>query len=257
MRWSLWRQAALVGLVVFFLGTGVRVAWVAGEPVRQATAELEQNGEHLKGLVLVLDPGHGGMDPGAVVKGTREKDLTLQISQMVKELLEQNGAKVVMTRTKDEDLGGGIREELSKRVALVKEHGAHLYVSIHANKDSCYCWGAQTFYQKGGMPEGKAVATAIQTRLRAMTPTTRQPLAADYYVLRTAPVPATVVEVGFLTNQKEHAQLLQPNYQRTIATAIALGIADYRRQQAAAPQPAPGSPGAAPGGQAPAPGGTE
>ncbi|MFZ5816895.1 MAG: N-acetylmuramoyl-L-alanine amidase [Bacillota bacterium] len=232
MRWSLWRQAALVGLVVFFLGTGVRVAWVAGEPVRQANAELESSAEYLKGLVVVVDPGHGGFDPGAVVKGTREKELTLQISFLLKELLERHGARVVMTRTADEDLDKTIRGDLTRRVAMVKESGAHLYVSVHANKDSCYCWGAQTFYQKGGMPEGRALAMAIQARLREMTPTTRQALAADYFVMRTSPVPATVVEVGFLTNAKEHERLLQPDYQRTIATAIALGIADFRKQQA-------------------------
>lgn len=238
MRKPLWHQAALVGLVVFFLGTGVRVAWLGGEPVRQATAELGQSGEYLKDLVIVIDPGHGGVDPGAVVKGTREKELVLQIAVIVKDLLEQQGTKVVLTRTKDEDLGGSIREELGKRVALVREHGAQLYVSIHANKDSCNCWGAQSFYQRGGTPEGKALAMAIQARLRQMTETTRHALAADYFVLRTAPVPATVVEVGFLTNAREHARLLEPSYQQKVATAIALGIADYQRQQArTAPAP--------------------
>ena len=231
MRKPLWHQAALVGLVVFFLGTGVRVAWLAGEQVRQVTAELQQNRDYLKDLVIVIDPGHGGFDPGAVVKGTREKELVLQIAMIVKDLLEQQGTKVIMTRTKDEDLGGTIREDLAQRVALVRQHDAQLYVSIHANKDSCNCWGAQSFYQRGGMPEGKALATAIQARLRQMTDTTRHALAADYFVLRTAPVPATVVEVGFLTNAREHARLLEPSYQQQVATAIALGIADYRRQQ--------------------------
>lgn len=242
MRWSLWRQATLVGLVIFCLGTAVRVAWVAGQPVRQAMADLQAVGDHLKGLVVVVDPGHGGDDPGAVVKGTREKEITLSISLMLRELLEQHGAKVVMTRTKDEDLGGPLREELGRRVAMVQENGAKMYVSIHANKDSCNCWGAQTFYQKGGTPEGRALAMAIQARLRQMTSTTRQALAADYFVTRTAPVPATVVEVGFLTNAQEHAKLQDPAYQRTIATAVALGIADFRQQQAkgSAPGPAPG-----------------
>lgn len=239
MRWSLWRQATLVGLVVFFLGTAVRVAWLAGEPYRAATAELRLAEAELQGLVIVVDPGHGGDDPGAVVKGTREKEITLNVSLMLKQLLEQYGAKVVMTRTTDEDLGGKIREELAKRVALVEQNGGHLYISVHANRDTCYCWGAQTFYQKGGMAEGKALATAIQGRLRELTPTTRQALAADYFVLRTAPVPATVVEVGFLTNEKEHARLLDPAYQRTLATAIALGIVDFRKQGA---RPAPSGP---------------
>jgi N-acetylmuramoyl-L-alanine amidase len=244
---SLWRQATLVGLVIFFMGTAVRVAWLAGEPLRQASAELQNAEDYLKGLVLVVDPGHGGDDPGGVVKGTREKDITLSTSLMLKEMLEQHGAKVVMTRMTDEDLGGSLREELGRRVAMVTEHGAELYVSIHVNKDRCYCWGAQTFYQKGGSPEGKALAVAIQNRLREMTPTTRQALSANYFVLRTSPVPATVVEVGFLTNAKEHAKLLDPAYQRTIAFAVALGIADFRKQQATGARPEPPKDRQAPG----------
>jgi len=223
------RQAALVGLAVFFLASMIRATWVLGAPVREATAELAEIGAHLKGLVIVIDPGHGGFDPGAVVQGTREKDLTLSISLMLKDLLEQQGATVIMTRTKDEDLGGTIREELSQRVQIVRESKAQLYVSVHANRDSCNCWGAQTFYQKGGMPEGQALAKAIQAQLRRLTPTTRDALAADYYVLRTSPVPSAIVEVGFLTSSKEHAQLLKPDYQKVLATAIALGIADYRK----------------------------
>lgn len=231
MRWSLRHQATRVGLVIFFLGTLVRIAWMGGEPARQAIAALEQNGASLQGLVIAIDPGHGGFDPGAVVGQTQEKDLTLKISLMLRDQLEQHGAKVIMTRTKDEDLGGSIREELGKRVALVQESGAELFISIHVNRDSCNCWGAQSFYQRGGTPEGKALATAIQARLRDLTPTTRHALAADYFVLRQTEAPAAVVEVGFLTDTKEHARLLEPNYQRILATAIALGIADFQRQQ--------------------------
>ncbi len=237
MREQRIRQATLVGLAVFFLATLIRTTWVLGAPVREATAELADLAPHLQGLVVVVDPGHGGSDPGAVVKGTREKDLTLNIGLLLKALLEEQGAKVVMTRTTDKDLGGTIREELSRRVAIVKESRADLYVSIHANRDSCNCWGAQTFYQKAGTPEGKALAMAIQDQLRRLTPTTRHALAADYYVLRTSPVPSAIVEVGFLTSGQEHAKLLQPDYQKVLATAIALGIADYRKARASGQSP--------------------
>ena len=135
----------------------------------------------------------------------------------------------------DAELGERIeaaREELGKRVALAERHNARAYVSIHANKDNCYCWGAQTFYQKnGGHPEGKALALAIQEQLRRNTPTTRVALAANYFVLRTNVAPAAMVEVGFLTNAKEHARLQDPEYQRTLARAVALGIADFFRSQ--------------------------
>lgn len=239
MQRTTWRQATLVGLVIFFLGSIVRGAWVAGEPARQVMQDLSEAAGYLKGLVLVVDPGHGGDDPGAVVSGVREKDITLPIALAMKELLEQHGAQVVMTRTEDVDLGGKTREELGKRVALVEQHGAQLYISVHANQDACYCWGAQTFYQKGGTAEGKALAEAIQARLRAMTPTTREALAANYFVLRSTPVPAVVVETGFLSNADERARLQQPDYQRRVATAVVLGIADFRRSTGQSPATEP------------------
>lgn len=229
---TIWRQAALVGLVIFLVGTAVRVLWLA-KPTQERPGGPEPAPKELSGLVAVIDPGHGGTDPGAVVSGTREKVITLQISLLVKELLEERGAKVILTRETDEDLGGTLREGLDRRVAMVTEHGANLFVSIHANKDRCNCWGAQTFFQKDGNPEGQVLAKAVQARLRELTPTTRQALAANYRVLRTSPVPATVVEVGFLSNATEHAKLLDEKYQRILATAVAHGVADYHKARAA------------------------
>lgn len=223
---NLWRQVALIGLALFLLSALGRIA-LSSRGSASVTVDLRQAGKWLKGMTIVVDPGHGGADPGAVVNQTVEKAVVLDIARKLKELLEDQGATVVLTREADVDLGGRIREELGRRVALVEKHKANLYVSIHANKDGCNCWGAQTFYQRGGMPAGKELAVAIQNQLRRHTPTTRQALAADYFVLRTSPVPAAMVEVGFLTNEKERQRLQDPGYQRTVASAIALGLADY------------------------------
>lgn len=210
----------------------MRLFWIS-RPTQEGPGSPKPAPKELTGLVVVVDPGHGGTDPGAVVNGTREKVITLQISKLVKEILEERGAKVILTREEDEDLGGTLREGLDRRVAMVTEHGANLFVSIHANKDRCNCWGAQTFFQKDGDPEGQVLAKAVQARMRELTPTTRQALAANYRVLRVAKVPATVVEVGFLSNAKEHAKLLDAEYQRILATAVAHGIADYHKARAA------------------------
>lgn len=230
MRRFAWRQAAIAGLALLLIAAVVRTAWTGARTV-MVDAQLKDAGRWLQGRVILLDPGHGGDDPGAVVRGTLEKHLVLEIGLTMKQLLEEQGATVVLTRAEDVDLGGPIREELGRRVALVGEHRAHVYVSIHANKDGCNCWGAQTFYQKNGMPAGKELALAIQSRLRKLTPTTRVALPADYFVLRTSPVPAAIVEVGFLTNSREHGQLKDPAYQRTLASAMALGLADFFRSQ--------------------------
>lgn len=225
------RQAVLAGLAVLLVAAVTVFSARRARETATVQAELDQVGRWLKGTVILVDPGHGGDDPGAVVGTTLEKTLVLDISLALKQMLEQHGAKVVLTREGDIDLGGRIREELAKRVALVDKHKAQVYVSIHANKDPCRCWGAQTFYQRNGMPAGKDLAMAIQRRLRQMTPTTRTELDADYFVLRTSPVPSAVVEVGFLTNAEEHQRLKDPAYQRKLATAVALGLADYFRSQ--------------------------
>lgn len=222
------RQAVLFGLALLLVWFVGRTSWIVQAEARHA-AVVATSARWVRGLVVIVDPGHGGDDPGAVVGSTREKELVLAIAQRVRETLEQAGARVVMTRERDEDLGGRIREELGRRVALVRQHNAHVYVSIHANKDSCNCWGAQTFYQRNGMPDGKALAMAIQNQLRLLTPTTRVALPADYFVLRTSPVPAAMVEVGFLTSAAEHGRLKNPEYQRTLALAVTRGISDWVR----------------------------
>lgn len=230
MRRFTGRQAVNVVLVLCLLTVLAPTAWSQVRKVR-TQAQLNEAARYLRGVTIVVDPGHGGDDPGAVVGTAREKGIVLAIGHALKKRLEAEGARVVLTRDEDESLGGPIREELGRRVALIEEHHANLFISIHANKDSCRCWGAQTFYQREGMPAGKEMAVAIQNRLRSMTPTTRVALPANYFVLRTAPVPAAMVEVGFMTNAKELAQLQDTGYHETLATAITLGVGDFLRTQ--------------------------
>ncbi|HEY3364575.1 MAG TPA: N-acetylmuramoyl-L-alanine amidase [Symbiobacteriaceae bacterium] len=225
------RRVAVVGLALLLVWAVSGSAALAQRTDLAVQAELTDARRWLSGTVVILDPGHGGEDPGAVVGETLEKTVVLEISMALKQMLEQQGVTVVLTRTEDTNLGGTIREELGKRVALAGRHKAHVYVSIHANKDACNCWGAQTFYQKDGLPAGKELALAIQNQFRLLTPTTRTVLPADYFVLRNSPVAAAMVEVGFLTHDREHRQLKDPTYQRTVATAIALGLADYFKAQ--------------------------
>jgi len=232
-----------MGLVLLFVAVALRAALSGGQTSRrEGPEEPERPPGTLSGMVVVVDPGHGGWDPGAVVDGVREKEITLQVALLVKEMLEERDARVILTREDDTHFARSVREDLRQRVALVAEHQADIYLSLHANKDRCNCWGAQTFYQKGGLPEGKILAMAIQNRLRALTETTRYALPADYYVLRNSQVPATIVEMGFLSNPSERERLQQPEYQRTVARAIAEGVEAYRRQIAEQPGVVPENP---------------
>lgn len=247
----MWRYLLWGVLAAFVIGLVGRTVGFAGQGM-VAQEKLDNQKQWIAGKVIVLDAGHGGDDPGVIVGSTKEKDVTLPVALKTKAALEALGAKVVMTRETDVDLGGKIREELTKRVDLVAQNQAQLFVSIHANKLDCNCWGAQTFYQRSEKPgqndptkppepaslapeadrfaQGKTLAVAIQNQLRKWTPTTRVALQANYFVLRTAPVPAALVEVGFLSNGKEAANLRDPAYQSLVANAIALGIADYFQQ---------------------------
>ncbi len=224
------RQAVVAVLALFLVFTLGRTAWMQRADGK-AQSQLNAAEKWLRGITVVVDPGHGGWDPGAVVSGTREKEIVLEIGLKVKELLEQHGAKVVLTRESDESFSKATREDLGRRVALVEQHRAQVFISIHANKDSCNCWGAQTFYQRKGMPAGQRLAMAIQNQMRQLTTTTRTSLPADYFVLRTSPAPAAMVEVGFLSNAVEKERLQDADHQRTLALAITLGIADFLRAE--------------------------
>jgi len=229
-RWTP-RQVITGGLVLLFVAILGTSAWTIPEAVKDRGQKRSYE-KWLRGTLVVLDPGHGGWDPGAVVHDTKEKELVFQISQVVKQALEAQGAIVILTRDADVDFGrGSIKNELDGRMAIVQRHEPRVFLSIHANKDSCNCWGAQTFYQRRGAPAGKSLALAIQKRMRELTPTTRGALPANYYVLRTSPVPAAMVEVGFLSNEKERLRLHEPSYQETLAKAISMGLADFFRSQ--------------------------
>lgn len=224
-----WRRGAL-GALAFSVALGVFWGTITASAGVSSRMALRESSWYLRGKVVVVDPGHGGGDPGAIgVGGSREKDLTLQIAQKVAEELKKAGAKPVLTRDKDDALGDGlsIREELRQRVKVVEQTKADLFVSVHANKDRCACKGAQTFYQRKGMVEGQKLAHYIQEELRKATWTRRVALPIDHFVLRINPVPAATVEVGFLSNAQEEAMLKDPTYQAKLARAIVLGLGRY------------------------------
>src|SRR5690606_35824120 len=153
----------------------------------------------------VIDPGHGGADPGAVAaSGLLEKEVTLGIALHLERLLQRAAVHVLLTRRDDIDLAdpnASIRktQDLSRRVALGAQSGSDVFVSIHAKSFPGATWsGAQTFY----VPDRTAdrhLAERIHHRLvTQLGPNRRQAAAADYSVLRESTVPAVVVEVGFL-----------------------------------------------------------
>ena len=190
----------------------------------------------IKGKRITLDAGHGGSDPGThgLITGTFEKDVTLPITKRVKELLEQRGAIVYMTRTTDVDVYGPDatdRQELQARVDVAENSHSDMFISIHINaRENTSVGGYSTYY----FPKTKydiQVAQAIQDQLMKTADVDDLGVRfANFYVNKRSTMPGALVECLFLTNRKEEQLLISPAFQDKVAEAIADGITDFYNQ---------------------------
>lgn len=196
----------------------------------------------LSNKVIIIDPGHGGFDPGKTgVHGKDEKDLNLAISLFLKKDLEDKGAVVVMTRTEDTGLNDPNgkttvrqkkRQDLLKRCEFTKRKDANLFVSIHQNalppSQSQY-YGAQTFYNKGS-EDGKELAESIQSSLIKGLNNGNKRVAKEVngiFILKKSLITSVIVECGFISNPNEEQLLNTTDYQKKVAKNISDGIEEY------------------------------
>jgi N-acetylmuramoyl-L-alanine amidase len=189
--------------------------------------------ELLAGKAITIDPGHGGIDGGAVsVLGDFEKEITLQIGTKLAERLRAAGANVLLTREEDADYytqgKGGKRSDLDKRIEMAEEHQAVLFLSIHANAIKGGRWsGAQVFYHPLSS-DSKLLASTVQQYLADFPPgNRRKEKADDFYLLRKNTMPSVIVEVGFLSNAQEAERLKDEAYQDKLVEAILRGMVHY------------------------------
>lgn len=187
-------------------------------------------------LVVVIDAGHGGIDPGKVgINQALEKDINLIIAKKVKRYLELSDVEVIMTREGEDGLyraedSNKKVQDMKNRVALIDASGADLAVSIHQNSYSEeYVKGAQVFYYTTSL-EGKAIAEVMQKTMAETLDKEnhREAKANDsYYLLKKTQTPIIIAECGFLSNSEEARLLTQEDYQDRVAWAIHLGILRY------------------------------
>ena len=208
------------------------------EPIEDTVGSLDPFNPPLTNKTIVLDPGHGGVDGGAVgADQTLEKEITLIISQKLRDYLQQAGAEVFLTREADYDLADDSAKSISqrkvidikRRVDFIEEQDPDLFITIHLNALPSTKWrGAQTFYHPN-QPESKILAESIQSEIKVnLTNTTREALAINsVYVLKHANRPAALVEAGFLSNPDERELLKQSPYQDQMAASIYFGILSY------------------------------
>lgn len=193
--------------------------------------------------VITIDPGHGGIDPGAVsARGTKEDEVNLEIAFKLKRLIEQSGGIVIMTREEDvglhSDEAESLRqmkiEDLKRRKEIVEGSKSEIFISIHLNSfiNTRY-HGAQAFFREGSK-EGEHFALMIQEQLKETLDkdNKRSPQKRDnIYLLNEINIPAVLVECGFLSNPQEDKLLNTENHQEKIAWAIYIGVINYLNEE--------------------------
>ncbi len=186
--------------------------------------------------VIVIDSGHGGIDPGVVgIDGLEEKGINLKIAGYLGWYLEKEGFRVVFTREDDrglyeEDSPNKKNQDLRNRCALIRETAPVLTISIHQNsyQDQSVC-GPQVFYYTGS-EKGKELAECIQETLNEELEIQRPRKAksnGSYYLLKKSEGIVNIVETGFLTNPREAELLQTEEYQKKCARAISSGILKF------------------------------
>lgn len=216
-------------MVLFLLMGAIIASWKLSQLTASISSANKATKEAKTDIVVVIDPGHGGEDPGKVGSNdVLEKDLNLQISQKVAALLENAGINIVMTR-EDDNVPTAKKQDLAERVELINDTQPTLALCIHQNSyPDASVHGAQVFYHTT-IEEAKNVATMVQEELLAIdSSNTRQIKANDtYYMLKNVKVPTIIVECGFLTNPEEAEKLTQEEYQNQVAEAICEGVVKW------------------------------
>lgn len=189
--------------------------------------------------VVIIDPGHGGMDGGAQSNGIVEKGINLAIAQNLRDLLSVQGFHVIMTREDDRSIHDeGItqiarqkRSDLHNRLAIMEDHPEAIFISIHQNQfPQPSCQGAQIFYSQNRLESQKlaqAIQESFQRNLQPENSRQIKPAQNNLFLLYEAKIPAVMAECGFLSNPQESQKLAETEYQEQVAFTIFDGLMDF------------------------------
>ncbi len=209
--------------------------------LRASQQTLSNSGSYFPNIII--DAGHGGIDSGAVgINNVFEKDINLDIALKLKDFLKASGFNVKMTREKDvsihNDDSASIRgkkiSDLKNRLEMVNKDPNNLLISIHQNKfENSKYKGAQAFYSKNN-PLSKELAESIRASFLGLLQKDNsreiKPSPPGVFLLNKATVPAVIIECGFLSNNEDLKNLLDPSYQGKVAFSIYCGFIDYWRK---------------------------
>lgn len=182
----------------------------------------------LEGITLVIDPGHGKQDNGALGNHVVEKTLNLEAAKAIQTAIEKVGGKVYMTRTTDNQF-----LTLDERAAYAKQIGANAFISVHHNSGPSSASGYESYYSTSARVSSKEFATAIHNGIKEALKDNypsyndRKLKAVDYYVVRYNSVVSVLLELGFVSNSSDAKLVNSDNYRETVAEGVVNGLLTY------------------------------
>ena len=205
------------------LDSGLTNNYSYQKPVTSSQSSPSYNATgNISGKVIIVDPGHGGKDPGASGHGVREKDINLEIAKKLAIILQNAGGRAVMTRTTD------VFITLDNRAAAAERYNADMLVSIHADSiGKSHISGATVLTGARASSSSKKAAWMIEAALENAGISCRAHRSQQLRVCDGHSKPAVLVETGFLTNRQEARNLDTDWYQNKVANAIASGVIRY------------------------------
>ena len=205
-------------------GKKLKVRVINQKRVSQEKAQASSGGAYKGSGLIVLDPGHGGIDGGAIRAGINEKDITLDVSKLVYQILTKKGYKVDLTRWEDKTLS------LQDRVDFSDNKKASVFVSIHVNSSvSSEPKGVETHWWTD---EGHELAKVVHEEMvKKVKSTDRGLVKSKFYVINHTKAKSILVEIGFISNDNERNELLTQQRKQNTAEGIAEGIIKFMKKE--------------------------
>ncbi len=220
----------LLGLLLILLPLGIYLKGMAVKSEAQNRAAKPQR-KPLEQRTVIIDPGHGGTDPGACRAGVMEKDINLAIAKRVAR--HAAGYEVKFTRDKDVDFTKhGVytkeaeRQDLDQRIEMARSLGGEVFVSIHVNTGLGQDGGAIIYYNQNNQGSVR-LARIIQKEMNELSGMSKRPRADHFYLFEHLNIPVIIIEAGWLCNPEERERLQDPDYQDQLAGAIGRGISEF------------------------------
>ena len=195
------------------------------------TTILAHNNQLLKGITIVIDAGHGGMDKGASTQNIEEAPLNLIITKKLEKELLKLGCNVVLTRKDDEDLSNTSHfsksEDMKERIRIINDEKNDLFISIHMNQfQNPTVKGLHVFYNPSSN-QSLEFASIIQKEINKQLKQDKQIKKGDFYILNKTRIPGILIECGFLSNNEDRNHLLDEKYQDKMIDCFIKGMIQY------------------------------